>query len=218
MTKQNKTLIAVVLDRSGSMSSILMDTIGGFNTFLNEQKALGGECLFSLYQFDNHYATVVENVDITTVDELTTQTFVPRGGTALFDAIGRTINSVGAQLAALAEDERPDRVMVMIMTDGDENQSREFSRDSIREMIIRQTEKYNWQFLFVGANQDAVLTAQGLGISKDTSLTYGTSKADIGSTYDLLSQKVSMYRSCSVAPTAAEMSFTAAERGSTFTN
>src|ERR1035437_3209746 len=150
--KENYTHISVVLDRSGSMSSIASDTIGGFNTFLKTQKEAVGTCTFSLMQFDNEHTIIHDGVDINEVPDLDATTFVPRGGTALWDAIGRTIHATGAYLGKMKEADRPEKVVFVIITDGDENSSREFSHAKVREMIKHQTDKYQWGIIFLGAN------------------------------------------------------------------
>jgi hypothetical protein len=165
MRKSNHTEIVCIIDRSGSMSDIKNDAIGGFNSFLESQKKLPGSASLSLALFDHEYLIPFQNRDIQSVEPLTDKTFVPRGQTALFDAVGRTINEVGARLAATPEPERPEKVLVCIVTDGEENSSRRFSRSQIREMIEHQRGKYNWEFAFLAADQDAFAEAESMGIS-----------------------------------------------------
>lgn len=175
MTDLTKTSIAVILDRSGSMGSCVNDTIGGFNTFLQKQKEqLDGAitATMSLIQFDNQYEPNYLDMRLRDVPLLTHETYQPRGGTALHDAIGRTITELGAKFARLPEHERPGKVVVLIITDGEENASREYDRERIRTMIEHQRSVYAWQFLFVGANQDGVLTGNSLGIAKGMSASY----------------------------------------------
>lgn len=171
MTNPNKTLIIVVLDRSGSMESVRNDTIGGYNTFLAEQKKQPGDCELFLARFDHEYEIVHDNVNIASAPELNTETFVPRGSTALYDAVGRTINAVGATLSKKPENERPGKVVFAIITDGHENASKEFSHQKISQMIKQQTEKYSWKFTYLGATLDAKEIALDLGIA--SSLRYG---------------------------------------------
>lgn len=154
--------IACVIDRSGSMESICNDAIGGFNSFLREQKAAPGTATLTLVLFDHQYLVLHNGVDLQAVPELTRETFVPRGSTALYDAIGRTIDSIGARLDKAAE--KPDKVIVVILTDGGENTSHAYTRDQVASMIRHQEEKYAWEFVFLAANQDAFQTGAALNI------------------------------------------------------
>jgi uncharacterized protein YegL len=202
--KKGKSEVIIVLDRSGSMSKIKSDVEGGFKTFIDKQKKEPGECLVSLYQFDDKYETVYEARDINSVSELT---LVPRGNTALLDAMGRTIDAVGARLACTRENDRPESVIILIMTDGEENWSTEYTKNTIKEMIQHQREKYNWHFVFVGANQDAILTGGDYGISRGTSLSFTNDTKSVQNTFHVLNKGVSCMRSSNVA-----YSFSDAER------
>ncbi len=191
---KNKTDITIILDRSGSMQSVKDDTIGGFNNFLGEQQKVEGEASLSLVQFDDQYEVVYEDKDINVADRLTEATFQPRGSTALFDAAGRTINAVGRRLAALSEAERPDKVLLVIMTDGFENASREFTAAEISKMINHQRDVYKWEFMFIGANQDAVLSAQEIGISAGAALTYAANSEGTQIAYSMVAEKIANFR------------------------
>ena len=191
---KNKTDITIILDRSGSMESVKSDTIGGFNSFLGEQQKVEGEASLSLVQFDDQYEVVYENKDISTADRLTEATFQPRGSTALFDAIGRTINAVGQRLAATPEEERPDKVLFVIMTDGFENASHEFNAAKISEMTNHQRNVYKWEFMFIGANQDAVLSAKEMGIPAAAALTYAANEEGTQIAYSMMASKIKQYR------------------------
>ncbi|HEY8559687.1 MAG TPA: vWA domain-containing protein [Pyrinomonadaceae bacterium] len=206
---KNKTDITVILDRSGSMESVKQDTIGGFNSFLSEQQSVEGEASLSLVQFDDQYEVVYEDQSIARADRLTERTFQPRGSTALFDAVGRTINAVGQRLAALAEAERPDKVLLVIMTDGYENASREFSAAQVSEMINHQRRVYSWEFMFIGANQDAVLSAGQIGIPAAASLTYAANSEGTEIAYSMIASKVKNYR---VSNSAAALQFNEEDR------
>lgn len=173
--------INVVLDRSGSMDSVLEPTISGYNEFLNSQKGQAGEAKFTLAQFDDVYEIVYAGVSVEDVPELDRKTFVPRNTTALNDAIGKTITETGNRLNAMRENERPEKVIFVIITDGGENASKEYNSDKVQEMITHQRNKYNWEFIFIGANQDAIATAKGFGIGAGNALNY-TANA-VGSTY-----------------------------------
>jgi hypothetical protein len=191
---KNKTDITIILDRSGSMESVKQDTIGGFNNFLSEQQKVEGEASLSLVQFDDQYEVVYVDKDILAADRLTENTFQPRGSTALLDAIGHTTIAVGQRLAALAEAERPDKVLLVIMTDGFENASHEFSAAQISEMINHQRNVYSWEFMFIGANQDAVLSAQEIGIPAYSALTYAANAEGTQVAYSMIAGKVANYR------------------------
>lgn len=192
---KNKTDITIILDRSGSMDSVKTDTIGGFNSFLSSQQQSETEAALSLVQFDDQYETLYIDRDIRQADKLTDRTFEPRGMTALFDAIGRTIVSVGQRLANLNQSERPDKVLMVIMTDGLENASKEFSAEKISEMIQHQRNIYNWEFMFIGANQDAVLSAKAIGIATAASITYAANSEGTNLAFAQMASKISAYRS-----------------------
>lgn len=191
MTKQNSTEIIFVVDRSGSMSAIADDMRGGFDAFIAKQKDIPGECKVTLINFDHCYDVVYEALSIHDVKGLVLE---PRGGTALLDAVGNAINSTGARLKALPEDERPSQVLFVIITDGYENSSREFTRQGIFEMVTHQRDKYNWEFVFLGANQDAIMVAQNMGISSTNAVTYSSNRIGTSSVMRGLSAGVGAYR------------------------
>ena len=170
MTNPNYTHIAVLLDRSGSMQAIKSDTEGGFAAFLEEQRATPGRCDLTLAQFDDVYEEVYVAQPLASVPPLVLQ---PRGMTALLDGIGRLVTTTGERLAALAEAERPGAVLLVIMTDGLENASKEYTLPMIRKLITEQSEVYGWTFVYLGANQDAIAVGQGLGVSPGMAMTYG---------------------------------------------
>ena len=168
-----KTDITVLLDRSGSMESIKADTIGGFNEFLKSQKDEPGEATFTLVQFDTGgYDRVIDAKPIAEAKPLTGDTFEPRGGTPLLDSMARSIRETGERLKALPNHARPEKVIFVIVTDGEENQSREFSREQVMAMVTHQRDVYKWEFIYLGANQDAINEAGKLGISLDMAATY----------------------------------------------
>jgi hypothetical protein len=192
--KENYTDINIVLDRSGSMETVKSDTIGGFNAFLNEQKAVEGKATITLVQFDDIYEEVYKAVNISEAKPLDDQTFVPRGWTALLDAIGRTIIDIGKRLASMKEDERPANVIFVILTDGLENSSREFNSQQISEMIKHQRDVYKWEFVFLGANQDAIVTAGNMGITQANALTYAANPAGTQAAFGSVARNVAAYR------------------------
>lgn len=162
MPNMDLTEIITVVDRSGSMSAIAQDMEGGYNAFIEDQKRLPGRCRLTQVQFDNIVETVYSGVDIHVAPKLDLQ---PRNTTALFDAIGKTINEVGRRLSYTPEHERPGRVLFVIITDGKENASQVFSQRTIANMIQHQTDRYSWKFVFLGANQDSFGTAAALNIT-----------------------------------------------------
>lgn len=169
MTNLNLTHVVAILDRSGSMQSIKTDTEGGFNAFIEEQKKVDGKCYVTLTQFDSQFETVYDTVPLALVPKLN---LVPRGNTALHDAIGRAVTEKGEQLAKLPESERPASVIVVVLTDGWENASREWTAEAVKNLVKQQQDVYSWNFIFMGSNQDAVLTGGNLGFLRTNSLTY----------------------------------------------
>lgn len=169
MTDPNARHIAVILDRSGSMITVKDDTEGGLAAFLEAQHEAPGHTTVSLYQFDDRYDTVYENKPLADVPAFRLR---PRGATALLDAVGRTITALGEQLDAKPEDERPGEVIVVILTDGHENASAEYTKTAVKELITRQQDEYGWKFVFLGADQDAFAAAGGIGIRAASTLSY----------------------------------------------
>lgn len=192
--KNDLTEIDCILDRSGSMASIAADAIGGFNTFLASQKALPGEARLSLVLFDHEYQLAIDNTPIQSVEPLSNKTFVPRGQTALYDAIGRTITAVGARLARTQEHERPAQVIVAILTDGMENHSKEYSRERVAEMILHQQEAYAWQFIFLAANMDAFAEASALNIPTMNTANFAATGVGTRRAYETISELTASYR------------------------
>src|SRR3712207_2304753 len=208
MTRSDLTHIYFLLDRSGSMQSIKTDTEGGFAAFVEEQKKAPGECRVTLAQFDNEYDVVYADRPRADVPALDLQ---PRGSTALLDAMGRTITDAGARLAALPEAERPGTVIVAVMTDGMENASNEWTHPAIKALVTQQSDAYGWQFLYMGADQDAIEVGASLGVARDASVTYGRSKA--GAAMGAASAKIGKLRQDRLtAPAAPMAAFTAEER------
>lgn len=193
MTDQNLTEIIAIVDRSGSMSACRNDAIGGFNAMLAEQQQLDvGRCRLTYVQFDHEYDFVHKSKPIQDVPELTWETYVPRGWTALLDAVGRTIQDTGTRFARLPEHKRPGQVVVVILTDGLENDSKEFTKAQVKRMIEHQTHKYNWQFLYLGANQDAFEEAEQLGIQANFTANVAHDAFHVG--YATVSRGMSAYR------------------------
>ncbi|KAA0115071.1 vWA domain-containing protein [Mycolicibacterium sp. P9-22] len=174
MPNQNLTLIAFLLDRSGSMQSIKSDVVGGFDAFLTEQRAGDGDCRVTLAQFDDEYEVVYHALPVNEVPALELN---PRNSTALLDSMGKLITDTAAEIAALAEDDKPGSVIVAIMTDGMENSSHEWSRPAIKSLVEQQTNQFGWEFLYMGADQDAVEVGRDLGVKAEHAVTYGRGKS-----------------------------------------
>ena len=194
MTKENFTSINVIVDASGSMSHLTHDTIGNFNTFLKEQKEFPGEAVFTLCTFNTDYRLVHDFVKIAGVPDLDKDTYRPNGGTALLDAVGTTIDSVGRKLAALPEEERPSKVIFLIITDGHENSSHRYGAEQVKSMVEHQKDVYSWEFVFMGANIDAIAAGTGLGISMQNTLNYAPTAAGTHKLYRSISENMTSYR------------------------
>ena len=195
--KQDYTHITVILDRTGSMESIRDDTIGGFNTFLKQQKAEPGTATLTLVQFDTQdpYEVIHRFKPIAEVPALNRETYVPRASTPLLDALGRGINDLEASLGALKEEDRPSKVVVVVVTDGQENSSREFSKQQIEKMVKEKTEKSAWQFVFLSADLAAIDDAIAVGIHVDAVLLFEKSGKGTAGAWASLSARTSDYRS-----------------------
>jgi hypothetical protein len=187
--RQDLTDVTLVVDRSGSMAVVQAEAESGINHFIESQRKQEGECLLSLIQFDTEYEFVHQAVPISQVGHYTLS---PRGMTALLDAVGRGVNETGERLAALEEGDRPGLVVFVIVTDGKENSSQEFSKSQIKEMIERQQGEYSWKFTFLGANQDAFAEAAGMGIRADGTADFDDGK--IGQAYETAGKLVSRMR------------------------
>ena len=195
--KDGYTHISVILDRTGSMETIRDDTIGGFNAFLNAQKGAPGLASLTLVQFDSQdpYEIVYHFKPLAEVPELTRETFVPRANTPLLDAIGRGINDLEKSLADKTEAERPSRVVMVLITDGQENASREFRKDQIEKMIKEKQEKAAWQFVFLSADLDAIGDALASGVRAASTLAHDKDSHGVGAAWASLSRSVADYRS-----------------------
>lgn len=212
MTDPNLTHIVFLLDRSGSMESIKAATQEGFDAFIAQQRGVAGECVVTLVQFDTEYELVYAARPIAAVSPLHLH---PRGGTALLDSMGRVITETGRDLARIPEHRRPGTVLIGIMTDGEENSSREWSHAAIKALVEQQTRDYAWQFLYMGADQDAIEVGASLGVAPSQSMTYG--RAAVAPAMAALSRNVGAYRSAKSAgageaAAAAELTFTADQR------
>lgn len=192
----NLTHITVILDRSGSMQAIKSDIIGGFNTFLKEQKEVPTKSTFTLIQFDtvNHYEIVHNFKPISEIPELTDKTFVPRGGTPLLDCLGRGINDLSEQISKLPEDKKPDRIFFVVITDGHENSSTEFHKEDIVKLIDKKKSEDKWEFLFLSADLQAISDARQFGINQTNVFVFSKDKKEVNKMWENLSYKLSMAR------------------------
>jgi hypothetical protein len=172
MTNSDFTAIAFLVDRSGSMNAIRSDAEGAIAAFIDAQQKVPGRCTIRLSDFDTEYRTVYPS---TPIDEAPPYTLEPRGATALLDAIGRMTIEFGDELAAMAEHERPGKVIMVVQTDGLENSSHEWSLTKINALIRQQREQYSWDFVYLGANQDAISVGSSMGFARDSSITYAAS-------------------------------------------
>lgn len=190
MPNADKTEIVVILDRSGSMASLKADMEGGFETFRTKQAAQRGDCVLTLVQFDTESTDVVhEALPISKVPALVLE---PRGATPLLDAVGDTITSVGERLARTAEPDRPGRVLVLIITDGEENSSHRFDKGDVQRMVKHQEDVYKWAFVYLGANVDAFAEAGSMAISPAMAAAYAPSGAK--AMFEVASDVSSRYR------------------------
>lgn len=198
--KKGSTELVFILDKSGSMGGLEADTIGGYNAMLEKQKAVAGECVITTVLFDHRYELLHDRIDIRAVSPITEQEYFVGGTTALLDAIGRTIHKIGSAQQHTADAYRADKVMFVIITDGAENSSREYSADQIRAQIERQKAKYGWEFIFLGANIDAVETAARFGIAPNRAQNYHADSAGVELNYRVMSEAVTTFRQSAAMP------------------
>ena len=186
------THIIAIIDRSGSMGHLRNDVISGFNTFVDEQKMVEGSATLTLIQFDDEYEVNYEFKDIQDVPKIK---YSPRGYTAMLDAIGKSICATGEALEKMDESNRPEKVVVLIQTDGEENYSKEYTISAVKKLIDKQTNTYNWEFVFLGANIDAVGTAGRLGILSCNTMNFAANSRGMTSAINSVSENLSSMRS-----------------------
>ena len=192
--ENNLTELIFILDRSGSMAGLEEDTIGGFNSMIEKQKTIKGEVIVSTVLFDNHFEVLHNRVALNSIKLLTQKDYYVRGTTALLDAIGRSISKVQHTHSMLSQDEVPKKIMFVIMTDGMENASTEYRYAQIKTMIENKTKELNWEFIFLGANIDAVNVGARFGMRKDRVANYHADKEGTNLNYEVLSDVVTEYR------------------------
>ena len=192
--KKNLTEIVFILDRSGSMSGLEADTIGGFNSMIEKQKKADGEALISTVLFDNTSEVIHDRVDVQSIKPMTDSDYSVRGCTALLDAIGGAIHHIGNVHKYARTEDVPEHTMFVITTDGMENASCHYDSEKVKKMIERQKGKYGWEFLFLGANIDAVETARNFGISEDRAVNYHSDSAGTALNYEVVSDAICAVR------------------------
>ena len=193
--KNNITELVFILDRSGSMSGLEKDTIGGFNSMIEKQRRQDGECYVSTVLFDNVSEVLHDRVKLSEVNPMTEDDYTVRGCTALIDAIGGAIHHIGNVHKYARPEDVPEHTLFVITTDGMENASRRYSSEQVKTMIKRQKEKYGWEFLFIGANIDAVETAARYGIDEDRAVNYMPDQEGTQILYESVSEAVCNVRS-----------------------
>ena len=194
--KKNLTEIVFILDRSGSMAGLEDDTIGGFNAMIQKQKGEDGEAYVSTVLFDNHTEVIHDRVDIQQIQPMTRKDYYVRGCTALLDAVGKSIHHIGNVHKYAREEDRPEKTIFVITTDGMENASQEYTYDRVRKMIEHEQEKYGWEFLFLGANIDAAKEAARFGITEDRAANYHADHQGTTVIYEAMSEAVCNVRAC----------------------
>jgi len=200
--RKDLTELVFILDRSGSMSGLEADTIGGFNSLIEKQKKEEGEAFISVVLFDDKCEVIYDRTDLRKIEPMTDKQYYVRGCTALLDAIGGAIHHIGNVHKYAREEDRPGKTLFIITTDGMENASRLYTYDKVKSMVERQKNKYEWEFLFLGANMDAISTARRFGISADRAVNYECDDIGTELNYVELSRSVSAMRRCK-APSAA---------------
>ena len=201
--KKNLTELVMILDRSGSMGGLESDTIGGYNSMLKKQREAEGEVLVSTVLFDDRSEVLYDRVPLETLPQMTEKEYYVRGCTALLDAVGGAVRHIGNVHKYAREEDRPEKTIFVITTDGLENASCEYSYDRVKKMVERQKEKYGWEFLFLGANIDAIETAGRFGITADRAANYHSDRKGTALNYEVLADAVCEMR-VSAAPISAK--------------
>jgi uncharacterized protein YegL len=197
-----KTEIIFILDRSGSMQMIRKDAIGGFNSYIEDQKKEEGDAKVSLILFSGDYEVVYKGKDLKEVEPINESNYIPRGSTALLDAIGKTLNED-------VVDQSFDKHLVVIMTDGEENSSKEYTQEAIKKITEELRSTGKWEFIYLGANQDAFTVASNIGIATSNSLNFTADHMDVSISYSKISKATSLYRKMSIKDSAGDILFRA---------
>ena len=194
--RKGLTEVIFILDRSGSMSGLEADTIGGFNSMIAKQKKEEGEAYISTVLFDDKTEVLYDRVPVSKVEPMNENQYYVRGCTALLDALGRAIHHIGNVHKYAREEDRPEKTLFIITTDGMENSSHEYSYDKVKKMVEKQKKKYGWEFLFLGANIDAIEVAGRFGIAANRAINYESDRQGTQLNYEVLSRTVSEFRAC----------------------
>ena len=192
--KKGLTEIVFILDRSGSMGGLENDTIGGYNSMIEKQKKEEGEAIISTVLFDNETEVLHDRVPLAKVEPITEKEYFVRGSTALLDAVGGAIHHIGNVHKYAREEDVPEKTLFIITTDGMENSSCKYTDDKVKKMVERQKEKYHWEFIFLGANMDAVSVARNFGVHRNHAVTYECDSAGTALNYKVMSKMVSRAR------------------------
>ena len=203
--RKNLTELVFILDRSGSMRGLEADTIGGYNSLLEKQKMEEGEAVVSTVLFDDEQEVLHDRADIKMINSITRKEYYVRGCTALLDAVGGAIHHIGNVHKYAREEDRPEKTLFIITTDGMENSSHRYSYDKVKKMIERQKEKYGWEFLFLGANIDAIDVAGRFGIAPSRAVNYECDSEGTQLNYKTISETVSRVRACRSREMVAEV-------------
>lgn len=198
--KNNITELVFILDKSGSMAGLESDTVGGFNAMITKQKKEKGECIVSTVLFDDESQVVHDRVRLSEIENMTDRDYVPGGCTALLDALGSAIHHIGNVHKYARAEDVPEHTMFIITTDGMENASHRYDQSTVKRMIERQKERYGWEFLFMGANIDAVATARKYGIAEDRAVRYHSDEKGTELNYEAVSDAVCSLRACGSVP------------------
>ena len=194
--RKNLTEIVFILDRSGSMAGLEADTIGGFNAMIEKQKGEPGEAYVSTVLFDNYSEVLHDRMDIQKIQPMTREDYWVRGCTALLDAVGKAIHHIGNVHKYAREEDRPEKTLFVITTDGMENASHQYTYEKVRRMIEHEKEKYGWEFIFLGANIDAAKEAARFGISQERAANYHADHEGTAVIYEAVSEAVCNVRAC----------------------
>ena len=197
--KKGLTEIVFILDRSGSMSGLEADTIGGYNSMLDKQKKEEGEALISTVLFDDKIEILHDRKSLDKVQKITGKEYYVRGCTALLDAVGGAIHHIGRIQKEMPEDEKPEKTLFIITTDGMENASRNYSYDKVKKMVEKKKRKHHWEFVFLGANIDAVEVAGRFGVAANRAVRYESDSVGTALNFDVMSKMVSCARACKSA-------------------
>lgn len=203
---KNLTELVYIMDESGSMYNLRDDTIGGYNQMIDEQKSAPGEARVTTVLFNHTHRRIVDNMDVREVPKIASKDYTPNSSTAMLDAIGDTVIEIGKKLADMPEHERPGKVIVTIITDGEENSSTEYTLKQIKDMIEEQRNKYSWMFVFIGANIDAMSVGSSIGIDRKLTKNYTASKVGTETLYKSLSNAMTNVRCCATTATTDDLS------------